>query len=300
MKDVIDMAKRINISQLQSKLRQIENKQRQAINQYNQEVRRRNQNIQNALNSYNNAVRQYNTRVRANRQKIINELNRLQNRTTVRYQILHTSTLTLNTAYQTLERNEHEFGNVPFGNQFLDLSERENANSLVVSNALESEGQQGPTSNEEELATTTITNELQRISPDLDSRWRGALFSLSPRNPDASRHFCTSAREIFIQILDYFAPDSKVLSRFPSCEKTDNGQPTRRWKIKYILVNAGIVNEQAANFVDEDVTNVLQLFRVFNDGTHGSAGKFEFNQLRAIKERVESGLVYLTTICENA
>ena len=294
------MVRRINISQLKSKLRQLESKQRQAISKYNQEVRRHNQNVRTAVNKCNNAVRQYNARVRANRQRIINELNRLQSRTTVRYQVLHTSTVTLNTSYQALEKYEQEFENIPFGNQFLDLSERENANSLAVSNVLEAEDQQSSTGDEEELATTTIKDELRSISPDLDSRWRGALFSLSPRNPDASRHFCTSAREIFIQILDHFAPDSEVLSQFPSCETTDKGQPTRRWKIKHILVSAGIVSEQAVDFVDEDVSNVLQLFRVFNDGTHGSAGRFEFTQLSAIKERVESGLVYLTTICENA
>lgn len=276
------MAKKINISQLRSKLRQIESKQRQA------------------MNKYNSAVRQHNARVRANHQRIINELNRLQSRTTVRYQVLHTSTVSLNRSYQSLERREQEFENIPFGNQFLDLSERENANSLSVSNALESDERQTNAGNDGDLVSTSITGELSDISPDLDSRWKGALFSLSPMNPDASRHFCTSAREIFIQILDHFAPDTDVLSRFPKCEKTDKGQPTRRWKIKHILVNSGIVSEEAVEFVDEDINNVLQLFRVFNDGTHGSAGRFEFSQLRAIKERVESGIVYLTTICKNA
>jgi hypothetical protein len=276
------MAKKINISQLRSKLRQIESKQRQA------------------MNKYNSAVRQHNARVRANRQKIINELNRLQSRTTVRYQVLHTSTVSLNRSYQSLERLEQEFESIPFGNQFLDLSEKENANSLSVSNALESDERQTNPGNDGDLVSTSITGELSDISPDLDSRWKGALFSLSPMNPDASRHFCTSAREIFIQILDHFAPDTDVLTRFPQCEKTDKGQPTRRWKIKHILVNSGIVSEEAVEFVDEDIKNVLQLFRVFNDGTHGSAGRFEFSQLRAIKERVESGIVYLTTICKNA
>lgn len=294
------MANKINISQLRSKLRQIESKQRQAINNYNQEVRKHNQNIKNAVNKYNSAVRQHNARVRANRQRIINELNRLQSRTTVRYQLLHTSTVSLNRSYQSLERREQEFENIPFGNQFLDLSEKENANSLSVSNALESDEPQTNAGNDGDLVSTSITGELIEISPDLDSRWKGALFSLSPMNPDASRHFCTSAREIFIQILDHFAPDTDVLTRFPQCEKTDKGQPTRRWKIKHILVNSGIVSEEAVEFVDENITNVLQLFRVFNDGTHGSAGRFEFSQLRAIKERVESGIVYLTTICKNA
>lgn len=293
------MAKKINISQLQSKLRQIESNQRQAINKYNQEVRKHNQNIKNAVNKYNSAVRQHNARVRANRQRIINELNRLQSRTTVRYQVLHTSTVSLNRSYQSLERREQEFENIPFGNQFLDLSEKENANSLAVSNAMESDEPQTNAGNDGDLISTYITGELIEISLDLDSRWKGALFSLSPMNPDASRHFCTSAREIFIQILDHFAPDTDVLTRFPQCEKTDKGQPTRRWKIKHILVNSGIVSEEAVEFVDEDITNVLQLFRVFNDGTHGSVGRFEFSQLRAIKERVESGIVYLTTICKN-
>jgi hypothetical protein len=294
------MVRKISTSQLKSKLRQAQNKQRQAINKYNQEARKHNQNVRNAINKYNTAIRQYNARARANRQKIINELNLLQRRTIIRYQALHTSTISLNSSYQTLENREHEFESIPFGNQFLDLSEKENANSLAVSNALEVEDQQDSQGNEEELLSSSIKSELLNISQDLDSRWRGALFSLSPKNPDASRHFCTSAREIFIQIIDHFAPDTLVINRFPECEKTESGQPTRRWKIKHILVNAGIVSEEAIEFVDEDVSNVLQLFRVFNDGTHGSAGKFEFGQLRAIKERVESGIIYLTAISRNA
>ena len=284
------MARRISSSQLRSKIRQ-------AANKYNQAVRKHNQNVRNAVNKYNSAVRQYNARVRANRQRIINQLNRLRSRTVIRHKVLHTSTLTLNASYQNLEAKEHEFENLAFGNEFLDLSEKENANSLVVSNVLEGDGQQNIVGNEQELASTSITDELSQISTDLDSRWKGALFSLSPSNPDASRHFCTSAREIFIQILDHYAPNVTVLARFPDCEKTEDDQPTRRWKIKYILVNAGIVSEEAVDFVDEDVKNVLQLFNVFNAGTHGSAGVYELSKLAAIKERVESGITYLSSIC---
>jgi hypothetical protein len=238
--------------------------------------------------------------VKANRQKVINELNRLTSRTTVRYQVLHTSTLALNTSYQNLEAHEHEFEDLTFGNEFLDLSEKENANSLTVSNVLEGADVQDTSVNEDELASTSITDELSQISLDLDNRWKGALFSLSPKNPDASRHFCTSSREIFIQILDNYAPDAAVLTRFPTCDKTENGQPTRRWKIKHILVNAGIVSEEAVDFVDEDIRNILQLFRVFNEGTHGSSGRHEFAKLVAIKERVESGISYLSSICTHA
>lgn len=293
------MVRRITPSQLKSKLRQIENKRKQAINKYNQEVRKHNQNVRRTVNAHNNEVRKHNARARANRQKAIAELKRLQSRTTIRYEVVRTSAITLNTTYQSLDAREAEFQNIDHGNDFLDLSEKENASSLAVSNVLEDQGQI-INLDKDELVKTDITNELSQISPDLHDRWKGALFSLSPDNPDASRHFCTSAREIFIHILDAYAPDEKVLSNFPKCEKTDRGNPTRRWKIKYVLVGAGIVSEEAVDFVDEDVKNVLQLFRVFNDGTHGSSGRYEFNNLVAIKDRVENGIQYLSRICNYA
>ena len=37
----------------------------------------------------------------------------------------------------------------------------------------------------------------------------------------------------------------------------------------------------------------MQLFRIFNDGTHGLAGTFDFLQLNAIKKRVEDGIMFL-------
>lgn len=166
------MVKRINISQLRSKFRQIESKQRQAVTKYNQEARKHNQNVRNAVNQYNSAVRQYNARVRANRHQVINELSRLQSRTTVRYQALHASTVSLNRSYQSLESHEQEFENIPFGNQFLDLSEKENAKSLAALNALETHEPETRLDNDEDLMSTSITGELSAISPELDSRWR--------------------------------------------------------------------------------------------------------------------------------
>ncbi len=295
------MSRQINTLQLRSHFRQIDNEHRQAISKYNQEVRRHNQNVRSAVSQYNSAVRQYNARFRrANRQQVIYELNRLQSRMT-RCQALHESTFSLNRSYQSLESYESEFENILCGNQFLNTSEKDNVNSRVASlNALETNEPETRLANDEDLLSTTISSELCSISADLDSMWKGALFSLSPKNPDASRHFCTSAREIFIQIINHLAPDYRVISRFPGCEKTDKGHPTRRWKISYILLSSGISSDGAVDFADEDITNVLQLFPVFNDGTHGSAGKFEFTQLRTIKERIESGIIYLTTICRIA
>lgn len=293
------MPRRMTPSQFRSAIRQAQTKQKQAIDKYNREVRQHNQKVKQAINNYNNEVRNYNARVRANRQRVISELRRLQTTTTVRYQVVQRSAITLNTYYERLDAGEGSLESANFGSEFLDLSERENANSLALSNALES-GADESDIDPSALLRTEIDGMLQKLSSDLSNRWRGALFSLNPQNPDAARHFCTSAREVFVQILDINAPDERVLALKPGCDKTQNGQPTRKEKIRYLLSRCGLLTAEAVNFVDEDVKNVLELFHVFNDGTHGSSGKFGLNTLMSIKTRVEDGITYLFSICQHA
>lgn len=314
------MVRKVTPSQLQSMLRQAEQKRKQAIDKYNREVnaynqkrqqeinrinqdnRQHNQKRKQVISAYNQEVHRHNARVRANSQRIASELSRLQARTTtIRYQTIRTSAISLNSRYELLDESEQDFEALAQGSSFLDLSERENANSLAVSNELEADSVDKATDTDPALLLRTeISSLLQSISPELNSRWKGALFSLNPDNPDAARHFCTSAREVFVQILDINAPDSLVLSQNPSCEVTDKGPPSRREKIKYLLGRSGLLNEASVDFVDEDVKNVLNLFRVFNDGTHGSAGTFSISMLLSIKTRVENGISYLASISASA
>lgn len=121
------------------------------------------------------------------------------------------------------------------------------------------------------------------------------MFSLNPANPDATRHFCTSAREIFTEAIEITAPDEVVFAHNPHCEKTDRGNATRRAKISYLLSKKGI-DASAEQFVDDDITNILDLFHVLSDGTHGAAGKYSIAKLKAIKKRVEGGIGFLCSI----
>jgi hypothetical protein len=293
------MPRRMTPSQIRSATRQAQNKQKQAVDKYNREVRQHKQKVKQSVNNYNNEVRRHNVRVRANRQKIATELMRIQSSTAVRYPVIKTSAVTLNNYYERLDAGESSLENANYGSEFLDLSERENANSLVLSNALESETDESNI-DPADLLRNEIDGMLQQLSPDLSSRWRGALFSLNPQNPDAARHFCTSAREVFVQILDMNAPDEKIFALNPDCDTTPNGQPTRKEKIRYLLSCCGLLTTEAVDFVDEDVKNVLALFRVFNDGTHGSSGKFGLNKLMSIKTRGEDGTTYLFSISQHA
>lgn len=296
------MARRFSPSQISSMIRQVQQKQRQAINNYNQAVQRYNQGVKKAVNKYNQAVREHNARVQANRQRIKSELARLSHQSTTittRYIVYRASVEALHQSYSRLENYAESKQFDTRYNRVLDLSERETANSLVVTNRILGDENAGDTP-AEELENSELLDGLRKISPDLDDRWKGAVFSLNPRNPDAARHFCTSAREIFVEILEIKAPDADVFALIPDCDTTDGGKPTRRSKVRFLLHRQGMTENTLEEFVENDMENIVQLFRVFNDGTHGTAGTFNLPQLDIIRKRVEDGIMFLTEVIGDA
>lgn len=219
------MPRKITPSQLKNMLRKVEREQKRAVDNYNREVNKYNREVKKAVNKYNQEVRTYNSKVRANRQRIQRELNKLKRQSSsTRYTVFQRSVYTLHDSYIKIEERSISKSATSQQNSIYEFAERENANSLQLMNALLSGETDAPDEDFDNLQNSTLS-ELKSISPDLDSRWKGALFSLSPHNPDASRHFCTSAREIFTQIIEIKAPDDEVFSLFPECDKTDWGNP---------------------------------------------------------------------------
>lgn len=178
------------------------------------------------------------------------------------------------------------------------MSGQETANSVAVLNTLldDSPSSGSDQDGEDELQTSSIGPELSSVSAELDARWQGALFALHPKNPDAARHFCTSARELLVSILESWAPDSAIVSSGEMFERTPEGAITRRSRIRFVLGRSGIQDADLESFVEDDVKNVLTLFRDFNGATHGSAGRFNYRQLSTIKRRVEDAVRFLFRI----
>ena len=251
------MARRISRSQMQAQLRQAEAKRRQAIQKfnsgvrkYNNEVRARNAHVNTAINNYNREARAHNARVRANRSRLQSALNRLSHQTvTVRFTTVHRSMLDLTDAYERLDASNAD----PF---LSDLAERETANSAQVLNSL-LEGGDDPPEATMDLTNTAITDSLVEISPDLNNRWGGALFALHPNNPDAARHFCTSSREIIATILDIEAPNADVIQRIPNCPLTQQGGPTRRAKLQFLLQRQGKSDNALESFAETNIADVV-------------------------------------------
>jgi len=277
------MAKHFNASQFRSQLRRIENQMNREIRKYNTEVNR-------AISKYNSAVREYNSSVRRNRQIVSRELSKLQSQTTTR----NSYTISLS----AMQRHYSQVGAIysegaevtPAQERILDLIEQEQANSIITANVIENN-----IAPEENTEDVEIGNKLSAVSQDLLHRWQGAVFALNPQNPDAARHFCTSTRELFTDFIELKAPDKDVFEFNPNAEKTDRGNATRKEKIKYMMRNFCFDN-CVVDFTDSNIENILQLFHVLSNATHGEAGRYEMSKLRQVKKRVEQGINFLCEI----
>ena len=278
------MPQKISISQLKDKLRQEQSKRTQVIAKLNQEIR-----------TYNSKVRAYNSRARANRDRFRRELQKLEcAMRKPQYAIYRNSVETFYRSYERFELHAkaHVYANRL--DRFLNLSEHEAANAVRVISAIH--GNEPENGTESDLPNSQIERKLNEISRDFGDQWRGAPIALTPRNPEAARHFCTSARELLTEIFNRFANDKEVVSVIPDCNLTQHGKPTLKAKIQYIFQRHGIVDNAATTFVDDDIEDVVQLFRALNDGTHGSSGRFEHSQLVTIQARVEGLILFLLDV----
>lgn len=298
-----NMARRLSSSQARAAIRRAQAQQKQAINKYNRDAKAHNAKVKSAVNAHNRDVGKYNNAVRsenARRRQAVNRYNqavREYNRKPAQIRTTSTtahigSVRNLQESFTRLEASES--GRAYPG--LVDLGEREATNSAEAFSALLS-----PVDPEEielaaeleRLQATTITSELRSFSADLDDRWNGALFALNPKNPDAARHFCASARETVGSLLEVAAPDDAVKSANPNYFKTPRGDISRRARIHYCLASDGEAPAEVVDFVEADIDNLIDLFDDFNSGTHGASGRFPLHELIALKNRVEDAIKFV-------
>lgn len=273
-------------NKINQEVRRINQHNKRVVDDYNRKVRQINQNERAAVAKYNQAVRSHNAKVERDRQR---RLSALRAMTTPRYVEVRTSTFELSESFEQIERA----ASAAAYSDLVTLSEREASNSAAVAEALIADVPEAADNTQD----TGILEYLAGFSEDLCNRWKGALFSLKPENPDAGRHFCTSVREIFTEILDNWADDKEVLEADPNCELTPNKTgPSRRAKIRFLLKRKGADFPEMLGFVEKDIDDILQLFHVFNEATHGPAGRHGFAKLQNIRQRAEGGIMFLAAV----
>ena len=264
-------------AQLRAALQKVQRDQKRAIDSYNREVRKRNAAANRAVNDCHREVRNYNSKARAHnrqvesqRRRLNQEIGRLNARRSEPTFVSYTaSTRAFVDVYARAEAGLASGSGTNADERILNLVSNEAANSVYLANALDGDGDPAEAFTEDELRAPSMEPELGHFGKDVQRRWVGALYALSPQNPDAARHFCTSAREVVITMLDSSATDAEVKAQDPDCELTDFGVVTHRSKVAYLLRRQGITRSGITDAVSADVDNLLSLFRTFNDGTHG-------------------------------
>lgn len=271
--------------------KQAERKNKQAIQKYNSEVRKYN----SAVKKNNSEVKRYQRAQSAQNRRLKSaiasynaDVRRANSKRTIRVE-LRESTRVLCDQFGRIEEDVDEI--------FGEFAAEEAANSVEALRIFEEEPEKGE-DDFSHLRVTSIGDELSLVSDDLNNRWQGAIFALNPSNPDAARHFCTSAREVIVSMLDGGAPDKVVLQEWPDCSKTPSGAVQRRSKIEFLLRRKGIDEGDIVQFVDDDVDDVMNLFGEFNPATHGKAGRYDLMKLGAMKVRVESAIRFLSYLID--
>lgn len=303
------------IDEYNRKVKQHNDQVKRNIDNYNRDVKKHNDQVKRnieannrelkrvydhnnrQIQNYNQQVRQYNNSQRAQRQNLQRAIQSFNQSQTF---VTRTTSVIYKQSVQNLEQNYevldsyNQVNNLENNSLLIDYPTQETSNSIQLFNSLAGVDQ-GSYINPDELQLTVVEEQLYSLSSELGKRWQGAIYSLNPNNPDAARHFCTSIREIFIELFNIKAPDEHVLRVFPNCTLHE-GKPARKEKIKYILSAQAATSQQLVSFVDADVSDLLTLFRTLNDGTHGSAGTFTVQQLLKLKKRAEDSIIFITAL----
>ena len=176
------------MSQINSKIRQA---QHRAESQIRQAQRKMEREIKHEIQK---SVNQYKREVSSCKRKIQSELRKLETSTN-RVNISYLSSVQkLNQSYNVVDDYFNTLITSNKEQEIFNYIENENANSLSVANAIESP--ETIEIVEIELQDNGIGEKLSILSLDLNDRWKGALFSLNPSNPDAT--------DIFVQVLEKY------------------------------------------------------------------------------------------------
>lgn len=300
------MAK-FNSSQFRSAMNRLKSQARQAEQNINREIRKNVSDYNRSVQKYNQEVRRYNTKRKQAIYKFNSDLRRLsqQRSRSVEMVLVQSGKIEIETRPNVilLIESQKDLAFQPstsagFNLSLPNLTENEVAETVDTYNLLVQPDEIPATEDAEELLLDSSFEEvLGAIDSEFVSIWRGALWALNPQNTDRARQFMTSSRELIRLLIDKVAPPDQVLSVLPSCEKDQNGRPTRRAKLKFLCRNlpCGGLSE----FVERDIQATIDLYDLLSGGTHRQRNTSSDTALLAIKERVQHCTGFVISIYKN-
>jgi len=147
-----------------------------------------------------------------------------------------------------------------------------------------------PIDNDFNDVLTKDWDETERVVAETEPLWliplKGAEESFLSANPEKVRHTITSLRELLTQILHRFAPDDMVHEQLPEGKWYHEGKPTRRARLMVILTKKH-GSDLLLDFLDKDIDAALEMFELFQQGTHEIVSNISPAELKFILARAK-------------
>jgi len=135
---------------------------------------------------------------------------------------------------------------------------------------------------------------LRVLDPSLIKLWKGAKEALNSKNPDATRHFVTSLRELITHVIHKLSPDDELRAWSNSPDCYHDNRPTRRGRLLFICRK--INHDQFSDLLKKDIDALLAYVDVFQEGTHAIDSHLTKTQLDLLMLKVESTIRFLIRI----
>lgn len=135
---------------------------------------------------------------------------------------------------------------------------------------------------------------LANLDQSFPTMLQGANQAIYSPNPDRCRHFASSHRELCTHVLHTLASDDAVKEWTTDPNHFDNGRPTRKARLLYIVRNYN--NKPFVEFFVKDFSNQMELL---NADEHRKSQDYDENELLLLHERFLSALRFLKEIISN-
>lgn len=135
---------------------------------------------------------------------------------------------------------------------------------------------------------------LPQIDPILLNTYEGAIVALKSENPDKQRHFTSSLRHLFTEVLHTLSPKDKFMKWNEDPSNIKDGHPTRRGRLLYIYRDINCPPFQV--FIEKDITAILAFVDLLQKGIHSKQRPFTNQQLWAILYWMENIIYSLVKI----
>lgn len=140
---------------------------------------------------------------------------------------------------------------------------------------------------------------LRRTNPHLARMYAGARQAFRGRNPERTRHFMISVRELLQALLLTVAPDDSVVSWVQENSKLDlmvDGRITRRGRLSYLCRR--IDGHPMTDFVEADIRSFNSLMNLLNR-VHDPTIDLDDDRLQAVLLRTDGIILFIARLGTN-